>query len=118
MYCLTSSLYSIPTPIFLCFFFSSRRRHTRWPRDWSSDVCLPILTVGSPDVGEAVDERAVGQHHDLVADRLRPPGVGGEDRVRRLPGRAVVRASCEPRRSAEGGGVRVGLRRGQRVVVG
>src|SRR6266702_3080567 len=21
------------------FFFSSRRRHTRWPRDWSSDVC-------------------------------------------------------------------------------
>src|SRR5690625_6197159 len=20
-------------------FFSSRRRHTRWPRDWSSDVC-------------------------------------------------------------------------------
>src|SRR5215208_8179037 len=22
-----------------CFFFSSRRRHTRWPRDWSSDVC-------------------------------------------------------------------------------
>src|SRR5690625_5473139 len=34
------------------FFFSSRRRHTRWPRDWSSDVCssdlenfmLPLLT--------------------------------------------------------------------------
>src|SRR5690625_5020567 len=24
---------------FLFFFFSSRRRHTRWPRDWSSDVC-------------------------------------------------------------------------------
>src|SRR5439155_11472012 len=23
-----------------CFFFSSRRRHTRWPRDWSSDVCF------------------------------------------------------------------------------
>src|SRR5439155_7857738 len=21
------------------FFFSSRERHTRWPRDWSSDVC-------------------------------------------------------------------------------
>src|SRR5690625_7869849 len=27
------------------FFFSSRRRHTRWPRDWSSDVC-------SSDLGE------------------------------------------------------------------
>src|SRR5439155_17930398 len=30
------------------FFFSSRRRHTRWPRDWSSDVCssdLPLLRL-------------------------------------------------------------------------
>src|SRR5690625_7133390 len=26
------------------FFFSSRRRHTRWPRDWSSDVCSSDLT--------------------------------------------------------------------------
>src|SRR5690625_716648 len=25
------------------FFFSSRRRHTRWPRDWSSTCALPIL---------------------------------------------------------------------------
>src|SRR2546422_1069346 len=28
--------------VFFCFFFSSRRRHTRCSRDWSSDVCLPI----------------------------------------------------------------------------
>src|SRR6266508_2580236 len=28
------------------FFFSCRRRHTRWPRDWSSDVC-------SSDLGQA-----------------------------------------------------------------
>src|SRR5215510_2369180 len=28
------------------FFFSSRRRHTRWPRDWSSDVCSSDL--GAP----------------------------------------------------------------------
>src|SRR5438445_10002824 len=27
---------------FYFFFFSSRRRHTRYWRDWSSDVCLPI----------------------------------------------------------------------------
>src|SRR5690625_7378479 len=27
----------------LFFFFSSRRRHTRWPRDWSSDVCSSDL---------------------------------------------------------------------------
>src|SRR5690625_6883000 len=29
--------------ILLLFFFSSRRRHTRWPRDWSSDVCSSDL---------------------------------------------------------------------------
>src|SRR5207253_5855776 len=28
---------------FYIFFFSSRRRHTRWPRDWSSDVCSSDL---------------------------------------------------------------------------
>src|SRR5689334_24657824 len=27
----------------LCFFFSSRRRHTRWNCDWSSDVCSSDL---------------------------------------------------------------------------
>src|SRR5690606_39499774 len=29
-----------------CFFFSSRRRHTRFSRDWSSDVCSSDLTPG------------------------------------------------------------------------
>src|SRR4029434_7601422 len=29
------------------FFFSSRRRHTRFKCDWSSDVCSPDLTTGS-----------------------------------------------------------------------
>src|SRR5690606_41149362 len=29
--------------VFLCFFFSSRRRHTRFLRDWSSDVCSSDL---------------------------------------------------------------------------
>src|SRR5690625_1263337 len=29
--------------VFTAFFFSSRRRHTRWPRDWSSDVCSSDL---------------------------------------------------------------------------
>src|SRR5690348_18339100 len=27
------------------FFFSSRRRHTRWTGDWSSDVCSSDLGV-------------------------------------------------------------------------
>src|SRR5690606_40778525 len=32
------------------FFFSSRRRHTRFSRDWSSDVCSSDLTtrISSP----------------------------------------------------------------------
>src|SRR5699024_1799 len=29
--------------LFCCFFFSSRRRHTRSKRDWSSDVCSSDL---------------------------------------------------------------------------
>src|SRR5260370_15717115 len=28
-----------------CFFFSSRRRHTRFKCDWSSDVCSSDLTA-------------------------------------------------------------------------
>src|SRR5712675_1132321 len=30
-----------------CFFFSSRRRHTRCSRDWSSDVCSSDLARGN-----------------------------------------------------------------------
>src|SRR5207253_6586897 len=33
------------------FFFSSRRRHTRWPRDWSSDMCSSDL-LGQADDGD------------------------------------------------------------------
>src|SRR5690625_6432294 len=32
------------------FFFSSRRRHTRWPRDWSSDVCSSDLSRAALEV--------------------------------------------------------------------
>src|SRR2546430_12497230 len=31
-----------------CFFFSSRRRHTRFDCDWSSDVCSSDLFTGFP----------------------------------------------------------------------
>src|SRR5438309_12016477 len=31
-----------------CFFFSSRRRHTRWNCDWSSDVCSSDLKLWAP----------------------------------------------------------------------
>src|SRR3712207_8833238 len=37
------------TFMYICFFFSSRRRHTRYWRDWSSDVCSSdLLTPRSP----------------------------------------------------------------------
>src|SRR5215813_14778033 len=35
----------------LCFFFSSRRRHTRCGRDWSSDVCSSDLGVLPAAIG-------------------------------------------------------------------
>src|SRR6266542_5179420 len=41
----------------LFFFFSSRRRHTRCYRDWSSDVCSSDLLAPS----EAVVSRLVGR---------------------------------------------------------
>src|SRR6266581_6770401 len=44
------------------FFFSSRRRHTRWTGDWSSDVCssdLQLRTLGAGDrLDEVLDELA------------------------------------------------------------
>src|SRR3712207_26049 len=35
---------------FIFFFFSSRRRHTRYWRDWSSDVCSSDLLLRGPYV--------------------------------------------------------------------
>src|SRR5690625_7628962 len=39
--------------LLMCFFFSSRRRHTRWPRDWSSDVCSSDLADDAAGLAEA-----------------------------------------------------------------
>src|SRR3712207_7208166 len=36
------------------FFFSSRRRHTRYWRDWSSDVCSSDLTTRTSSFALAV----------------------------------------------------------------
>src|SRR3990172_10241675 len=59
------------------FFFSSRRRHTRCSRDWSSDVCSSDLVDGDglPALGaEAEVAVAAGQVEPLDHARL---GVGG-----------------------------------------
>src|SRR5690625_3393057 len=37
--------------LYVLFFFSSRRRHTSWPRDWNSDVCSSDLGGDSLFVG-------------------------------------------------------------------
>src|SRR5438105_14482363 len=37
--------------VIFCFFFSSRRRHTRSTRDWSSDVCSSDLLRQDPQGG-------------------------------------------------------------------
>src|SRR5690606_32170821 len=44
------------------FFFSSRRRHTRFSRDWSSDVCSSDLTavLGSQQVETNPDRQVDG----------------------------------------------------------
>src|SRR3712207_7342273 len=39
------------------FFFSSRRRHTRYWRDWSSDVCSSDLAAGYPRIEKKLFHR-------------------------------------------------------------
>src|SRR5690625_7219225 len=63
--------------LFCYFFFSSRRRHTRWPRDWSSDVCSSDLQC-LQRVAEVLRE-VVTRPADLVAR------YGGEEVTVLLP---------------------------------
>src|SRR5690606_40393314 len=75
---------------FLCcffFFFSSRRRHTRFSRDWSSDVCSSDLSSpsGRAHRGTRTGGRAVyqgPQSHRLYQCR---GGGGGADPGGALP---------------------------------
>src|SRR5690625_5769607 len=80
------------------FFFSSRRRHTRWPRDWSSDVCSSDLRGGCPVSGHLHDgylpDSAEANHqavlpdyvlvivvniiHDILQDSELGPGPGSD----------------------------------------
>src|SRR3712207_6966701 len=87
-----------------CFFFSSRRRHTRYWRDWSSDVCssdlqpggvLPLTLLWSaerqPEHDYSVsirllgpDDRVIAQH-DQGHPRSEERRVGKECRSRWSP---------------------------------
>src|SRR5690348_18503941 len=84
------------------FFFSSRRRHTRWTGDWSSDVCSSDLQGRAvPGQQPAADQQRAG-----ALEGLRPV-VGAEDvrlvgeqhQVDLVPVdvRQIGRASCRER---------------------
>src|SRR5699024_11411470 len=76
------------------FFFSSRRRHTRSKRDWSSDVCSSDLAgTVSAALCCAPDSTAAAQHR--AADTVPAPFLcrrKGTDR-----GLQIGRASCRER---------------------
>src|SRR6266496_4540720 len=74
---------------FLFFFFSSRRRHTRSLRDWSSDVCssdLRVVERGLHLLPRRRGERLVIVERDEVEDER------GRVRVARAEQR--LRATC------------------------
>src|SRR5690606_5833365 len=59
--------------ILFFFFFSSRRRHTRFSRDWSSDVCSSDLAINTAlefDIYGNVNSTHVGGTHMMN-------GIGG-----------------------------------------
>src|SRR5690625_6783389 len=83
---------------FFVFFFSSRRRHTRWPRDWSSDVCSSDLRASHP----AAEVVAPG---DLESSRLRAAAHSVElapSTVAQLRELAAVRGAQFPAPLEEG----------------
>src|SRR5690625_7659157 len=59
------------------FICSSRRRHTRWPRDWSSDVCssdLESVHAGDEIVDSVKDNDSMEWHfldQDKAMDQLK-----------------------------------------------
>src|SRR5690348_18080261 len=61
------------------FFFSSRRRHTRWTGDWSSDVCSSDLLAHLVARRAIRTDRRAHRHatmpHDLRGDEANAPDV-------------------------------------------
>src|SRR5438876_4569123 len=78
------------------FFFSSRRRHTRWTGDWSSDVCSSDLTppghrepAGPCEPGGVPGTKAHPKEPDCQ-DRRNWPGSAAEPRQTAGGGKRVV----------------------------
>src|SRR5690606_39317848 len=54
-----------------CFFFTSRRRHTRFSRDWSSDVCSSDLTMPAIVlIGAQWGDEGKGKATDILGGRV------------------------------------------------
>src|SRR5690349_7006241 len=90
-----------PSALTTVFFFSSRRRHTRSLRDWSSDVCSSDLAATgvarlAGDVGDRVDFDAIAGRED---DRLAHDARGGDvaQHLAQLVLVEIGRASCRER---------------------
>src|SRR5690606_40212408 len=92
------------------FFFSSRRRHTRFSRDWSSDVCSSDLRNRIAAVITDAGGRAV-QLGNALADLLHPCLELVAHRVGQTADGAgklqIGRASCRERGEISGGEVLV-----------
>src|SRR2546429_412150 len=88
------------------FFLSSRRRHTKCSRDWSSDVCSSDLRVVVDVRDRGLDER---RRRATAADEsLVDKGVGGVrleqslQRERRFADVHRMQANFNPVEAAEG----------------
>src|SRR6266508_4761816 len=67
----------------LLFFVSSRRLHTRWPRDWSSDVCSSDLRPGPAETAVRLQAQPLARH--VGGRRSEERRVGKECRSRWSP---------------------------------
>src|SRR5437763_15419956 len=86
----------------VCFFFSSRRWHTRYIGDWSSDVCSSVLAPDQRGYNLSDKPRGVGGYRiDLLAgDVRRLIEACGEERAAVVGhdwGAEIGRASCRAR---------------------
>src|SRR3989440_6543638 len=72
------------------FFFSSRRRHTRSDRDWSSDVCSSDLRRLQPAYEQRVPHHLAFETGEILA--LRRPARTEQLRERVLTGELVPMA--------------------------